>query len=78
MDKKAQYVSKGSAYLLDRKIHEFDQEILESGTSVQVRQINSITDKVSDETDMDILDIFMNHKNLFKMIRKSKKYSDKS
>ena len=74
MDKKAQYVSKGSAYLLDRKIHEFDQEILESGTSVQVRQINSITDKVSDETDMDILDIFMNHKNLFKMIRKSKKY----
>lgn len=66
---KRKYIEKGSAYLLAKRILGIISE-----KERDLKRINNITDKIADDIDLDILDIFMHHKKLFKELRKTQNY----
>ncbi len=66
---KKKYIENGSAYLLEKRILEITSE-----KEGKLKRITNFTDKIADDIDLDILDIFMYHKKMFKQIRKAKNY----
>lgn len=69
---KERYHTRGSAYLIKQEIH--SKLIEATTTNGEKKTILTLSDKIIDEIDMDILDVFIEDRNVYKTLLKSDKF----
>lgn len=69
---KERYHTRGSAYLIKQEIH--SKLIEATTTNGEKKTILTLSDKIIDEIDMDILDVFIEDRSVYKTLLKSDKF----